>query len=473
MINNITIRTIQSGTTEEMYCKVTDAALYMATAGFLSQANELLSELWKYRLPHERNTWLPDRAFMMLWHVSNNKPDFVPFDLIDIDEVEKYHRGYVALDKWGYEMEQKDWKQMKGTDLLRTAFKTAALVKKNTEDVVTLEDIIAINQGKKKLELAEGETYMDRLLKLTSQYNKSHEILPDDEFPSKETELSAAEMLTKLIQEGQGRPDALCLAAELEARNGKIDKAIYFAKLWAERYHENCLSYSFSLMACNRHVAPLLLQNVIAAELKVSESICNDFVFEAIKVLDKRIELGRSLVYGNLTWKQLLKKLSVLAFEYAPDDFPKEVHKTKWLGFEKATVKAIKATEKRLGLVLPEDYKSFLKITNGLLAFPILNPALLPVEKIDYLSNVVPADLFKIYKGFPINTDELETFEDYISRCILISQYPEEQMIWLIPPKEMDGTWQTWFFANWTPGENRYTSFRYFIEEQIQKIEKE
>jgi hypothetical protein len=159
--------------------------------------------------------------------------------------------------------------------------------------------------------------------------------------------------------------------------------------------------------------------------------------------------------------------------KYAPEDFSEEVHKSKWIGFEKTIEKAIKATEKKLGITLPNDYKAFLKTTNGLLAFPILNPALMPIEKIDYLKNVEQPELFKLYRDFPVDDDNSESFREYIERAILISQYPEEQMIWLIPPKEEFGNWQTWFFANWNPGENRYPSFRHFIEEQIQALEKD
>lgn len=470
MINNTTLRTIQSGTIDEVYTKVTDAALYMATGGFLDQANKLLSELWKHKIPHDRKTWLPDKAFMMLWHVSNNKPDFIPFAIIDIDELEKDQREYVTLDKWGYKMENKDWHGMSGTDLLRTAFKTASLEKANRENLVTLEDITAFTQGEKR-NLQEGETFMDGLKRLFIDYNKSNASLPNDSFPSKEKELLAADMLEKYIEEIEGVADAMCLAAELNSRNKRNEKAIFFAKEWAKNYHKYYLSYNFPLMACNRHVAPFLLKRILADDLKLSERTCKEFVDTAIKILDTRIVDGRSLVYGKLTWKQLIKKLSLLALKYAPEDFSDDIHKSKWLGFEKVNVNAIKATEKRLGVLLPDDYKDFLKTTNGLLAFPILNPELSPIEKIDFLKNIERPEIFELYKGYPAEENDTESLEEYVSRALLISVHPEEQMIWLIPPKEEFGNWQTWFFGNWVPGENRYPSFRHFIEEQIQTLE--
>ncbi|MBV9960909.1 MAG: hypothetical protein JO072_01565 [Parafilimonas sp.] len=339
MINKTTLRTIQSGTTEDVYYKVTEAALYMATGGFLKQANKLLTELWKHKLPHDRNTWLPDRAFMMLWYASNEKPGYIPFDLIDIDELERHYRSYIAIDKWAYEMKERDWKEMSGTDLLRTAFKTASLQKNDGKPVVSLKDISDFGQGKKKLDLNEGETFMDVLMRKVSDYNKSNATSSTDSFPSKEKELLAADMLDEYLQEFPAAPDALCLAAELNARNNRINKTIFFAKQWATQYHQHYLGYNFSLMAYGRHVAPLLLKNILTDELKLSEKICDDFTNEAIKVLDKRMENGRSLVYGSLDWRQLIKKLSILSIKYAPEDFSNDIHKSKWIGFEKTTRK--------------------------------------------------------------------------------------------------------------------------------------
>ena len=63
MLTKQVFRTIQSHDQEEWYRKVTNVALFIATGGFLDEANRLLQALWKYNLPHDRNTWLPDQAF--------------------------------------------------------------------------------------------------------------------------------------------------------------------------------------------------------------------------------------------------------------------------------------------------------------------------------------------------------------------------------------------------------------------------
>ena len=443
MLDNRILKTIQSGTMKEMYVAVNEGALYMAMGGFLPQANSLLAELYSYKLTHDRTTWLSDWAFTMLWHASGDKPKFIPFEITDIDKLERDHRGYVtAPRRLSYQFEKKDWTEIKIIDLVAMAHATVTLKKANESS----EDVL------------DGTKSLEQII------SKRFQILESDTFPSADEELLALQMLNKYLTEFNSNNEALSLAAELAARNNKTHEAIAFIKRWAKNI-ENSSSISISIMVSNRHVAPLLLKGIIADELHISENICNEFFKSAKKVLTERMQNGRSLVYGNLSWDQLIKKLCTVALEYAPEDFPTEVVTSKWIGFEKAKPSAIKATEKRLGLQLPEDYKLFLRVTNGLLAFPLLNPQLLPVEEIDYLKNVERPDIFEIYKDYSMKDDDGETFYEIVSRCILISIYPEEQMVWLVPPKEKGGEWQTWFFGAWVPGEVRYPGFRYFIED--------
>jgi hypothetical protein len=81
MLNKATLQSIQAGTDQEIYATTTKVALYIATGGYLAEANQLLSALWNYKLPHSRDTWLPDIAFMVLWHAAGKHPDFIPFQL--------------------------------------------------------------------------------------------------------------------------------------------------------------------------------------------------------------------------------------------------------------------------------------------------------------------------------------------------------------------------------------------------------
>jgi len=109
MLNKQTLQFIQAGADQEVYYTTTKVALYMAAGGYLVEADHILTALWAYKLPHSRDTWLPDIAFMVLWHSAGKHPDFVPFQLQAIDDIEKNIRGRIAMDRWGYKMSDKAW----------------------------------------------------------------------------------------------------------------------------------------------------------------------------------------------------------------------------------------------------------------------------------------------------------------------------------------------------------------------------
>jgi len=463
MIGKHTLDTIQSGSLEEIYPSVTDAALYMAAGGFLQQGNQLLSELWKYKLPHDRNTWLPDIAFTVLWDAAGFRPEFIPFDLRNIDVIEREMRAYIATDRWAYKMPERPWNELKGQDLLRMAFITAGMVKENGESPLTLDVIMSMTATEK---VDDGSTYLDRIQK----YMASLSLQPSDQFPHKDSELEALAMLEKLAAEDFSSDEGLALGAELAARHGEIESSIRLVKKWGSLFLNPSMRPRVELLAGSRHVAPLLLKGVIADELQLSEPTVNSFLMEATTILDNRLTRGQSLAYGNLDWKKLIEEISKASISLDAEMFEKDVIDTGWIGVQGASTQKIQEAEKRLGLFLPEDYKSFLLISDGIRSFPHCNPELVAVKEIDYIKNLVDPDTYDGLCNFPINDIEVDTFESLLSRVILISRYPDEQMVWLIAPLEEGGAWETWFFAYWIPGEQRFLGFRYFMEHQLTSI---
>lgn len=358
MINKQVLRTIQSGTEKEFYSAVTDAALYMATGGFLTEANELLKTLWKYNLDHDRTTWMADNAFEVLWYASNNRPAFVPFNKTEIDELEFEFRKYCTMAD-----------SISNTDIT---------------ELISGLDLAALGLGNIDLTAA--------ILPERNALNQRPSFfaaIKNGKMPDAEMELKCLKALESRLKEVDGMANhEFCnntsLAAELAAKNNKKVIAVKMAKLWASSYHERSLGYSFSKMACSRHLAPLLLQGIIADELNLTKEICSNFVNNTSKAIDERITKGLSLVYGKLTWPDLIKKLSVLSIKSEPDLFNEKQKQESWIGFEPATPEAIKSAEDKLGLKLPEDYKEFLIVSNGLPEFPVVNPTLVKIEEVDF-----------------------------------------------------------------------------------------
>lgn len=419
------IRRIKSEFEKDQWImSATDAALYLGIGGFIDDANKLLTEIWKHRLPYDRTTWLADRAFEILWYASGKRPENVPFEMIDIYELEKSYRNHLVDPLWATQ-----W-ATQATDPL-----TKGMVLASTKD---------------------------------------------ERFPDLKTELEALNYFLLYFDNAVEKPpyqvcQALSLATELASRNSKEDIAIDLLKKWANKFGKYPYDSAVTLIGCNRHVAPLLIKGIIADELGLTEENCKVFVDEAIAAIKYRMKNGLSLVYGDLDWNQLLQKLSILSINKEPDEYTELQRKNKWIGSEPATLQAINSIEKKLNLQLPDDYKDFLKVSNGFSRFPLVNPSLAPIEKVDYLKDVYmniygDTNMFEIIQGYPDRNGDGD-IAPLIEKAIAISSIPDEQEVWLISSVEKGKDGECWFFAAWFPGERRYKSFRYFIEEQIQQLE--
>jgi hypothetical protein len=413
------LRTIQSADDDAMYVAATAAAMYMATAGFLEEANGLLGRLWSYNWPHSRNCWLADRGLEVLWYAAGSRPSSVPFAPQPIDRIELAHRVYMAMDAWAGPLPTRPWQVLNGLDLLR-----------------------------RSMHLACPPT-------------------DDGPMPSQEDELEALAGLDKYLADiepiGWIPPLALCLAAELAARNGRAEQATHYAVRWAEGYPTFWANCVFECMACNRHMAPLLLQGILAAPLRLTAESCRRYLEALLAAVNARMKHGRTLVYGAWSWPRLLAAISKQAIAAEPDMYTPEERRSQWIGRAGASEAAIAAAEARLRVQLPPDYLEFVRASNGLSPVASTSPRLLPIEEIDYLRHVADPEMFDIYKGYP--GDDMPAA---IESCILASDRDAEEMVLLIPPLTAGAQWQTWFFAHWVPGEIRYPSFRHYMEETLQ-----
>jgi hypothetical protein len=417
------LRSIQSADDEQMYRTVTQAGVYLATAGFLEEANSLLDRLWSSGWPHDPNCWLDDRALTVLWHAAGRWPPTAPFVPAPIDQIEVAHREYMAVDCWpDLPVPTQPWPDLHDLDLFR-----------------------------RSLLLAYPPTENGPL-------------------PSAHRELEALMGLEKYLDETGGGWDlavAACLAAELAAHNNHPGRATRYAVRWAEDYPTFWSNYSFPSMACNRHVAPLLLRGILAAPLGLSATSSRRYLTGLLAAVENRRRHGRTLVFGTWSWPHLLGAISKWAIQRAPDLYTEEERAARWIGRQAATAEAVTSTEARLGLQLPDDYRTFVLASNGLSPTSSVEAPLLPVEEIDYLRQVIDAETLADYKEYGDETSDLPAA---IERSILISDRAVAEMVLLIPPLGASDQWQTWFVTSWIPGEVRYPSFRHYIEQQLQDL---
>ena len=171
------------------------------------------------------------------------------------------------------------------------------------------------------------------------------------------------------------------------------------------------------------------------------------------------------------------------------DDLTAEAFANRWCGSPPATESEILAAERRLGVLLPPSYRSFLLISNGWRPFSTFVERLFPVQEIERLRVKDFDDLRlieKYYKEDEISDSEYLDYETpkhmvslrhrYYPECLLVGRAWDGgggELVLLNPNIVFpDGEWETIFFANWIPGNWRYRSFREFVEDSISTLER-
>jgi cell wall assembly regulator SMI1 len=180
-------------------------------------------------------------------------------------------------------------------------------------------------------------------------------------------------------------------------------------------------------------------------------------------------------------WGQLLADISrvQLADRRIAADMPDRKIAAGWLGEHGATETEITSAEQRLGVRLPPSYRAFLAETNG---FDQIGPfiyRLYGAAEIDWF-RVRYQDWIDAYQiGDDISPEEhLADPENcvrfrtaYLSSCLQISDVGDSAVVLLNPEVvNCEGEWEAWFFANWKPGATRYSSFRAYVESELESL---
>ena len=109
------------------------------------------------------------------------------------------------------------------------------------------------------------------------------------------------------------------------------------------------------------------------------------------------------------------------------------------LRFSPATDAAIQSAEARLDVLLPEDYKAFLRVSDGMNSLPSLNrPGLRKVDELRWEdADGIGLDEFQVDLGR--QSGEYERLE----RVLMVSEKDSEEMVWLVDPSAVEKTGET------------------------------
>jgi hypothetical protein len=414
------LKQISSDDIERIYMHISNKAVEWAIAGFIDEANYLLEKLWAFNIPHSGHLWLPDEGLQVLWTLSDKRPVNIPFYFKDISKIEQENWSRVFYPCGDEESREsilsKPFTQLNDNELF---FKAINSGYDNSEKA---EDILAALKKIIKTENAVGYSYFH----------------------------------------------STSCGALLAARNNLKDEAEYFIKVWGEGYLKYWNNYMLAYLMRDRKCAAYLLNGILAPVFKLTQEIIQSETKEIIDVLSNRMFSGRTLVYKKLSWKQLLNNISKVSIKQKTIDFTETILKNKSLRKTPATYEEINEAEKRLNLVLPDDYKKFLLVSNGFECFSYTGVTLASVDKIDFLVKV-DEQLVDIWAD---SMDELDTtFGDKLRSSIIIAGLEEEQQLLLIPLQ--NDSWECWHFSSWRPGEVVYESFRFYMEGELQSLEDE
>ncbi|KAJ7153664.1 hypothetical protein C8R46DRAFT_912275 [Mycena filopes] len=152
----------------------------------------------------------------------------------------------------------------------------------------------------------------------------------------------------------------------------------------------------------------------------------------------------------------------------------------------------IASIEAVLGISLPEDYREFLLISNGLNSLPTMElPGLRPVGELAWEdANALGLDELEVTLGLRLDEEE-STLVPKMGRILMVSAADDEEQVWLLEPSQVEHTLEIlkvhrglkrfsqpvgWrrprvvLWRHWCPEAVWFRSFRGYLEAAVKKV---
>ena len=249
----------------------------------------------------------------------------------------------------------------------------------------------------------------------------------------------------------------------------KTDSELMDVIFKLEDVHEKAITYDTIVKHIIGRKAQQMKSDKSPDELQFSEfsPVIDALIEKNYNLLEKEgldavLKDGLENVDSKAVFKQVFAHFSHAAIKFGDAEFTEAQIKNGNIGNSPALEEDIEKAETRLGIKLPEDYKTLLQITNGFSAPSYTEPSFLSVEKIDYLRHI-DTDSIEAY-----SIEGLEETGKTLERSILVGGLEEEQYFLLIPPQNDKENWQYWKFANWIPGEEPYHGIQDYFQGVIE-----
>ncbi|QKW37503.1 SMI1/KNR4 family protein [Actinomadura sp. NAK00032] len=170
-------------------------------------------------------------------------------------------------------------------------------------------------------------------------------------------------------------------------------------------------------------------------------------------------------------WRRYLAEYSAEVLRVALEDDLHEVgdlqRSAGWLGFDGADEGRLAALEQRLGIRLPQSYRSFLAASDRWLNLGPFMWTMRTSGEVGWLRDA-DADLWEVLRENA--TPEESALAD---RALLVSGDADAQY-WLLDPEDVSaaGEWAAYVWASWSPGlGDRYDSFAALVDAERASFE--
>jgi hypothetical protein len=392
---------------EESFRKMDAAALFLATAGYVDEGNDLLRHMWSFGFRELTERTIPN--WEMLWVATGRRPEQAWHPHLDLDDVHYWHRRSTLR----FLIEQ----GRPGAELLENAF--GLLHPGSKRELVSLpERIEALNLFRRFLDL-----YLHPAVYISSS--------------------------------------VAIMAADLAAECGLNAESAQFVRLWAQL--SNSPYWRFQEASSFIHVAPLLVTGVLKEFVALSQADVESATDRWKNRITERYTVGRSDdAISTLAWIDLLATLSAESLRLHHDFHESLNPGASYLGFQPASEADVRSAEERLNLQLPADYRSFLLASNGFRNISFTDVPLLPIESVTFVGL---AEL-----GLSESPDQYYSLEliENSKRALLISGQGEStEIVCLLVPRIATEPWRVWSWSHWNPEGSYYSSFRIFVESRL------
>jgi hypothetical protein len=400
MIDPQIVRDIQSGHIGSVHTWLSNLVRRWMEAGCIAHANQLLSLLLDAGFAERHIT----RSFEILWAMTDTRPVRLSPPEASLEEIESATWRMFSLNTYA--------------DAYVNRIKNSAIESLSDADLIRRIMITAYDESRPGCIAAP-----ERLANASAAFERLFASRPQDS--------------SHAVWWFEAWMARVLFAAQ---RDDLEQVKTYLAEMARE-------GHIVSPLMSRREIARIILDGFLAPVLGITPQQCEEDLNVLERAVRERLSRGPQQLHANLTWRQLL--------EIIIENEGRKV--TRPAAGEDTIVNA----ERRLGVTLPQSYRSFLLATNGLKGVGQLGVEIWPVGKIGWAEKR-EQQLLQILDEFDSAGDDLASM---VRKSIVIGSVPDGPVrVLLIPADDGKAEWQCWFFTLELSEEFKYPTFRAFVE---------